>query len=116
MDIKSNIRNILVMKEEWLKKGESLYFDGGRKGCKLYVVFSGEVPGWVQEDGFRSMAGRLDLDRNTFYHHSTGRGVMHRMIRVIEPVDSPKGEGFFSESVSKSGRTAVRYYIKCLTN
>ncbi|MBO4531474.1 MAG: hypothetical protein J5767_12655 [Paludibacteraceae bacterium] len=116
MDTKSNVRNTLVMRAEWLEKGESLYFDGGRKGSKLYVVFFGEVPGWVHGDGFKSMNGRLDLERNTFYHHSTGRGVTHWIIKVIEPVDSPKGEGFFSESVSKSGRTAVRYYIKCLTD
>lgn len=116
MDIKSNVRNILVMKEEWLKNGESLYFDGGRKGSKLYIVFKGEVPGWVYRDGLRSMSGILSLDRNTFYHESTGRGSEHIIIRTIEPVNSPKGEGFFSESVSKSGRTAVRYYIKCLTD
>lgn len=69
MDTKSNVRNILVMKEEWLNKGESLYFDGGRKGCKLYIVFKGEVPGWVykkgevpewiSKDGLRCMDGVL---------------------------------------------------------
>ncbi len=108
---------MLVMERDWLNENERLYFDGGRKGSKLYIVFKGEVPGWVYKDGLRlSMSGTLSLDRNTFYHESTGRGSDHRIIRTVEPVDSPKGVGFFSESVSKSGRTAVRYYIKDLIN